>query len=106
MYDFFVADEVPVPQWLYTPPRDPEAIQILSDTYLNKGHDITEMLRVLFKSDFFKNSPFERVRCPAEYVAGCLRTSNVINKPTMLMNDAVNVMEYIGQTLLLSLIHI
>ena len=100
MYDFFVADEVPVPQWLYTPPRDPEAIQILSDTYLNKGHDITEMLRVLFKSDFFKNSPFERVRCPAEYVAGCLRTSNVINKPTMLMNDAVNVMEYMGQTLL------
>ena len=100
LYDFFVADEVPVPQWPYTPPRDPKAIQILADIYLNEGHDITEMLRVLFKSDFFKNSRFERVRCPAEYVAGCLRASDVISKPTLLMNEAVNVMEYMGQTLM------
>ena len=100
LYDFFVADEVPVPQWPYTPARDSEAIQTLSDVYLSEGHDITEMLRVLFKSEFFKNSRFERVRCPAEYVAGCLRTSDVISRPTLLMNEAVNVMEYMGQSLL------
>ncbi|HIC48692.1 MAG TPA: DUF1800 domain-containing protein, partial [Dehalococcoidia bacterium] len=100
LYDFFVADEVPVPQWPYTPPRDPEAIQTLSDAYLNSDHNITEMLRVLFKSEFFRNSRFERVRCPAEYVAGCLRISNVISRPTLLMNEAVSVMEYMGQTLL------
>jgi len=100
LYDFFVADEVPVPQWPYTPPRDPEAIQTLSDAYLNSDHNITEMLRVLFKSEFFRNSRFERVRCPAEYVAGCLRTSNVISRPTLLMNEAVSVMEYMGQSLL------
>ncbi|MQF68377.1 DUF1800 domain-containing protein [SAR202 cluster bacterium AD-802-K11_MRT_200m] len=100
LYDFFVADEVPVPQWPYTPARDPEAIQTLSEVYLSEGHDITEMLRVLFKSEFFKNSRFERVRCPAEYVAGCLRTSDVISRPTLLMNEAVNVMEYMGQSLL------
>ena len=100
LYDFFVADEVPVPQWPYTPARDAEAIQTLSDVYLSEGHDITEMLRVLFKSEFFKNSRFERVRCPAEYVAGCLRTSDVISRPTLLMNEAVNVMEYMGQSLL------
>jgi len=100
LYDFFVADEVPVPQWPYTPARDPEAIRILSDTYLNEEHNITEMLRVLFKSEFFKNSRFERVKCPAEYVAGCLRTSDVISRPTLLMNEAVNVMEYMGQSLL------
>ena len=100
LYDFFVADEVPVPQWPYTPARDPEAIQTLSDVYLSEGHDITEMLRVLFKSEFFKNSRFERVRCPAAYVAGCLRTSDVISRPTLLMNEAVNVMEYMGQSLL------
>ena len=58
LYDFFVADEGPVPQWPYTPARGPEAIQTLSDVYLSEGHDITEMLRVLFKSDFFKNSRF------------------------------------------------
>ena len=89
-----------MPQWPYTPPRDPEAIQTLSDAYLNSDHNITEMLRVLFKSEFFRNSRFERVRCPAEYVAGCLRTSNVISRPTLLMNEAVSVMEYMGQTLL------
>ena len=29
LYHFFVADEPPVPAWPYTPPRDPEAIEIL-----------------------------------------------------------------------------
>ena len=33
MYHFFVADEPPVPQWPYTPPRDPEAIEVLSNAY-------------------------------------------------------------------------
>ena len=100
LYDFFVADEVPVPQWPYTPPRDPEAIETLADAYMSNGHDLTEVLRVLLKSDFFKDSCYERIKCPAEYVAGCLRVSNSISKPTMLMNEAVNVMEYMGQTLL------
>ena len=29
IYHFFVADEPPVPQWPYPPPRDPEAIDQL-----------------------------------------------------------------------------
>jgi uncharacterized protein (DUF1800 family) len=100
LYDFFVADEEPVPQWAYTPPRDQKAIDLMSDTYISSGYDIKEVLRVIFKSDFFKESGYERVKCPAEYVAGCLRVSGVITKPTLLMNEAVDVMEYMGQTLL------
>jgi len=100
LYDFFVADEEPVPQWAYTPPKDQEAIRFMADTYISSGYDIKEVLREMFKSDFFKNSGYERVKCPAEYVAGCLRVSGVITRPTLLMNDAVDVMEYMGQTLL------
>ena len=33
LYNFFVADEVPVPQWADIAPRDPEAIAILSQAY-------------------------------------------------------------------------
>ena len=58
------------------------------------------MLRVLLKSEFFKNSRYERIKCPVEYVAGCLRVSSAVNKPTLLMNEAVSVMEYMGQSLL------
>ena len=100
LYDFFVADEVPVPQWPYTPPKDENAIQTLVDSYMSNNHDLKEVLRTLFKSDFFKESTYESVKCPAEYVAGCLRVSNTITKPTLLMNEAESVIAYMGQTLL------
>ena len=100
LYDFFVADEVPVPQWPYTPPRDEYAIQTLVDSYMQNNHDLKEVLRTLFKSDFFKKSTYERVKCPAEYVAGCLRVSNSISRPTLLMNEAESVIAYMGQSLL------
>ena len=100
MYDFFVADEAPVPQWPYTPPRDPEAIELLSNTYFESDHDVGEMLRVLFNSDFFKESQFERVKCPAEVVVGTLRTSGSITRPNMDTLEAANVVGYMGQMLL------
>ena len=100
LYDFFVADEVPVPQWPYTPAKDENAINILVDSYMNNNHDLTEVLRTLFKSEFFKESKYERVKCPAEYVAGCLRVSNAITRPTLLMNEAESVIAYMGQSLL------
>ena len=43
LYDFFVADEVPVPQWPYTPPKDPKAIAPLADAYLSNDHDLKEV---------------------------------------------------------------
>ena len=72
MYHFFVADEPPVPQWPYTPPRDPEAIETLSQAYFDSDYDIHSMLRALFNSEFFRSesSWYEKVKSPAELVAG------------------------------------
>ena len=60
LYNFFVADEAQVPAWAVTPPRDQEAIDALSDAYVDSGYNIKAMLRVLFNSDFFKNARFAR----------------------------------------------
>ena len=73
LYNFFVADEVPVPQWYITPARDEEAIQILMDAYFEHNHDIKSMLRVLFNSDFFKQALYKRVKSPVELVVGTIR---------------------------------
>ena len=54
LYHFFVADELPVPQWPHEEPRDPEAIDLLCKAYFDSGHDIKAMLRTLFQSDFFQ----------------------------------------------------
>ena len=45
MYHFFVADEPPVPQWPYTPPRDPKAIDTLTQAYFDNDYDIREIGR-------------------------------------------------------------
>ena len=83
MYSFFVADEPPVPEWPYKPPRDPEAIETLSRAYLDGNYSIREMLRVLFKSDFFMSQDvwYERVKSPAELMAGVLRLTGEFRHP-------------------------
>src|SRR5712664_1098336 len=75
MYDFFVADEVPVPSWRLTPPKDKAAIDILEKAYFDSGYEITAMLRALFTSNFFKAASvrFARVKSPAEMVVSILR---------------------------------
>ena len=75
LYNFFVADEPQVPQWTMTPPQDQEAIKMLEDAYFEGGHEIRPMLRVLFNSDFFKNSRFTRVKSPTELVASIVKQS-------------------------------
>jgi uncharacterized protein (DUF1800 family) len=73
LYTFFVADEVPVPQWANTPPRDPKAIATLVQAYMESGHDILSVLRVLFNSDFFKEARFNRFKSPIDLIIGTLR---------------------------------
>ncbi len=73
MYNFFVADEVPVPSWRQTPPKDESLLDELEQTYFDSGYNITEMLRTLFNSDSFKSAQYTKVKNPAEMVAGTLR---------------------------------
>ncbi len=83
MYSFFVADEPPVPEWPYKPPRDPEAIDVLTKAYFDSGYSIKEMLRVLLKSDFFKseNIRYQRVKSPAELMVGVLKLTGEFPRP-------------------------
>ena len=73
LYNFFVADEPPVPSWPYTPPRDPEAVDMLAQTYQDAGYEIRPVLEALFKSDFFKSSQFEKVKSPLELVVNAVK---------------------------------
>ena len=98
--DFFVADEAPVPQWPYTPPRSLEAIDILSQAYFDSDHDIRSVLRALFNSDFFKGARFARVKSPAELVVGTLRLTGGFNRPTPRIMEAADVAGFMGQSLM------
>jgi uncharacterized protein (DUF1800 family) len=102
LYDFFVAEEPPVPQWPYTPPRDPDAIQTLVDAYFEHGYEIKPMLRALFDSDFFRSRDvrFVRVKSPAELVAGVLRLTGEFDRPRKEILDRALQMTYMGQFLI------
>ena len=101
MYHFFVADEPPVPQWPYQPPRDPEAIELLSQAYLDSDYDIRSMLRVLFNSDFFKSEScwYEKVKSPSELVTGVLRLTGVFDRPRYEAIAKTSRMQFMGQNL-------
>ena len=75
LYNFFVADDVQVPAWQDTPPRDPVAINIIGDAFISSGYDVRSTLRVLFNSDFFKSESvrWAKVKSPAEVVVGVMR---------------------------------
>jgi uncharacterized protein (DUF1800 family) len=101
MYSFFVADEPPVPEWPYKPPRDPEAIDALSKVYFETDYNIKEMLRFLLKSDFFKseNARYKRVKSPVELVASVLRMTEEFDRPKIDMSPTHMQTTYMGQWL-------
>ena len=103
LYNFFVADEVPVPQWSDAPPRDPDAIDFLADSYFRHDHDLRAILRDLFNSAFFKASLFTRVKSPAEVIVGALRRTGEFQVPNGADNGIFTIMEeagFMGQKLL------
>ena len=99
LYNFFVADEVPVPSWSDTPSRDPAAIDILAQTYVESDHDIKAMLRVLFNSEFFKESEYKKVKGPVELIAGTFRLTGEVESPSLDMVTAIQEAGYMGQLL-------
>ena len=101
LYDFFVADEPPVPQWPYVPPRDPDAIEVLTQAYFDSEYDIRSMLRAMFKSDFFKSEScwYEKVKSPAELIAGVLRLTGRFDRPRREMHERFLQLTYMGQYL-------
>ena len=100
LYDFFVADEAQVAAWSVTPPRDPEAIDLLADTLVESDHDIRSTLRVLFNSDFFKTARFARLKSPAEVVVGTLKLVGGAEFPAPGIGNLSRQIGYMGQDLL------
>ena len=101
LYHFFVADEPPVPKWPYVPPKDPQAIETLTEAYFKSDYDIRSMLRVLFNSDFFKSekSWYEKVKSPAELVAGVLGLTGEFDRPRHEITERRLQVNYMGQEL-------
>ena len=101
LYNFFVRDEVPIPSWNDTPPLDGNAIEILKKAYFENNHSVKEMLRVLFNSDFFKDEAnwYQRMKSPAELVAGVLRLSGQLDRPRRDIIDHTMKMTFLGQHL-------
>tara|TARA_B100000029_G_scaffold156124_1_gene151430 strand:- start:2493 stop:3896 length:1404 start_codon:yes stop_codon:yes gene_type:complete len=101
LYNFFVRDEVPIPSWNDTPPLDGNAIEILKKAYFENNHSVKEMLRVLFNSDFFKDEAnwYQRMKSPAELVAGVLRLSGQLDRPRRDIIDHTMKMTFMGQHL-------
>ena len=102
LYHHFVADEEPVPQWPHTPPRDPEAIEMLTRAYFDSGYSIKEMLRTMFTSDFFMSraSHFARTKSPSEMVVGALRLAGGLEIPSTETYAAAGAAGVMGQGLL------
>ena len=101
MYHSFVEDEVEVSSWNDIPPKNPEAIQILVDAYFKYNHDIREMLRILFNSDFFKSPKvrYARIKSPADLSVGLLKLSQEFTIPHRDMLPRNNQVAYMGQAL-------
>ena len=100
LYDFFVADEVQVPAWNVTPPIDPDAIDLLTETLIESDYDMRTALRVMFNSDFFKNAQFSKIKNPTEVVVGTLRMIGNAEFPGPDIFNWSNQIMYMGQDLL------
>jgi len=101
LYSFFVSDEPPVPEWRYTPPTNPEAIDELTRVYFDSNYDITAMLKALFNSSYFQSqdSWYSKVKSPVELVAGVLRLTGEFNRPRREIIDRYFQASYMGQFL-------
>ncbi len=87
LYNFFVEDEVQVPSWNTEPPKNPEAIEELSDVFLQSDGQMRPVLKTLFSSDFFKEArEFKKVKSPTELVVGVLRQTGEFSSPTPGIN--------------------
>ena len=88
LYNFFVADEPQVPAWSVDQPRDPEAIDLMSETFVRSGYEIKPVLRTMFNSDFFKESMYRKVKSPIDVVVGTHRLTGDLQGPDPRLSAA------------------
>ena len=99
LYNFFVGDEPQVPAWSVEPPRDPEAVDLLAETFVESGYEIRPVLRTMFNSDFFKESMYQKVKSPVEVVVGTLKLTGDLQGPSPRLAAMGQEPAYMGQSL-------
>ncbi len=99
LYNFFVADEPQVPSWNVTPPQDPEAIELLSNAYMESKGEMRHILRTLFKNGFFKEARFKKVKSPTELITGVLKLVGTCRTPVPGMPKYADAAKLMGQEL-------
>jgi uncharacterized protein (DUF1800 family) len=99
LYHYFVADELPVPQWPHFPPINAQAIEVMTHAYFESGYSIKAMLRALFLSDSFKSQSSwnARVKSPIELVVGTVRLAGGYDSPTSDVYAHIAASGYMGQ---------
>ena len=100
LYNFFVEDEPQVPAWNIEEPRNPDAIRLLAETFVENDYDIKPVLRVLFNSDFFKDAMYKKVKNPTEVVVGTLRLTGDLQGPDPRLEAVAREPGYMGQDIL------
>ena len=103
LYNFFVADEPPVPSWPNVAPRDPEAIETLSEAFVDSGYELRPVLRTLFNSDFFKEATYQKIKSPIETFVGTIRLTRDLEGPDSrlpIIEPVAKETGYMGQSLL------
>ena len=100
LYNFFVADEPPVPSWNEEPPRDQAAVDALAATFVESDGDIREVMRTLLNSDFFKAARFQRVKSPAEFVGGVIKLVGAPRFPEFSVMRLSRATRLMGQDLM------
>ena len=100
LYSFFVSDEPQVPAWSVTPPKDLAAVEFLADTLQESNYHMGTTLEALFKSEFFKEQRFSKVKNPTEVVVGTVRLVGEGYRPSPQIMDWTSQIAYMGQDLL------
>ena len=100
LYNFFVADEVQVPAWTIEDARDEDALEQMMDAFIDSGYEIKAVLRLMFKSEFFKNARFSKIKSPTEVVAGTLKMVGQYRNPDPGMLQIGKEPTYMGQSIL------
>jgi uncharacterized protein (DUF1800 family) len=100
LYNFFVADDVPVPSWPHEPPRDRNAVDQIVETLITSDYEMRPTLRLIFNSDFFKEASYQKVRSPVEAVAHTVRLTGGLATSDPAWADLAYQPNLMGQALI------
>ena len=100
LYNFFVADEPQVPAWTIEPARDEDALDEMMQVFEDSGFEMKAVLRHMFNSQWFKDARYQKIKSPAEVVAGTLRMVGLFENPDPGVLNIGKEPTYMGQSIL------